>query len=462
VINYPSHIINLLGEIVMSKPVHPIALFRLSVLGPLTSRLDIERGEIKRCIKQLSTQTYSIPNSKRVYISAKTIQRWYYCWLKHGIDGLSPKTRSDKGTCGIPATIQDNVLSLKQEQPSRSIPTIITMLEHNGVVARKSLARSSVHRFLKKKSLSARSKTVTENIERRAFEAQHAGDIWYGDVMHGPMLQTAKGGIKTYLVTIFDDASRLVCHSKFCLSEKAIVIEHVLKEALLKRGLPHKLIVDNGPAYRAETLQAICARLKIHLIYGRPYEPQSKGKLERWHRTVREKFLAECRLDLIDSLEAFNARLWIWLETVYHNTPQTGLPEKLTPSQRYQQDLEIIKPLGHFADKLDDYFYHRVQRRVKKDGTVSVDGKLYEVPYQLAQQTIVMVIDPYTNDATHVESLDFEKLGDVSRLDKQENLTRKRARPQAQSCITTKNKSSFIEDLYESAKDKFNITEEND
>ena len=56
--------------------------------------------------------------------------------------------------------------------------------------------------------------------------------------------------------------------------ESALDIEGVLKQALLKRGVPIKLVVDNGAAYRAHTLQGICARLGIHLVYCRPYAPE--------------------------------------------------------------------------------------------------------------------------------------------------------------------------------------------
>ena len=93
-----------------------------------------------------------------------------------------------------------------------------------------------------------------------------------------------------------DDASRLIAHSAFCLGETALDIEGVLKQAILKRGLPKKLVVDNGACYRSRTLQEICARLEIRLIYCRPYAPEGKGKLEKWHGRFRSCFLNE--LDL--------------------------------------------------------------------------------------------------------------------------------------------------------------------
>jgi putative transposase len=69
---------------------------------------------------------------------------------------------------------------------------------------------------------------------------------------------------KAYLVSLMDDASRLIPHSAFCPGESALDIEGVLKQAVLKRGRPTRLVIDNGAAYRAKTLQGICARLDIH------------------------------------------------------------------------------------------------------------------------------------------------------------------------------------------------------
>jgi hypothetical protein len=75
------------------------------------------------------------------------------------------------------------------------------------------------------------------SIASRSFTAAHANDIWYGDVLHGSKALARRRQRKTYLVTLFDDASRLVPHSELCLAESALEIEGVLKQAVLKRGI---------------------------------------------------------------------------------------------------------------------------------------------------------------------------------------------------------------------------------
>lgn len=257
--------------------IDPKALFRLSVLGPIVSRERLEHGELQQLIRELATREYAIPDSERRRLGEKTIQAWYYAWRKDGIQALSSKVRVDRGQSKITASVQEAVLAAKRENPRRSVRQIVRLLEAAGVVASDTLSRSATHRLLQQHGLSRMIGSASLVDEKRSFNAEFAGSIWYGDVMHGPHVPVKGRLRKTYLVSLIDDASRLVAHSAFCLGETALDIEGVLKQAVLKRGLPSRLIVDNGAAYRSNTLQGICARLGIHLIFCRPYRPEGKG-----------------------------------------------------------------------------------------------------------------------------------------------------------------------------------------
>jgi len=262
---------------------------------------------------------------------------------------------------------------------------------------------------------------------------------------------TGSGMRKTYLVSILDDASRLICHSAFCFGETALDIEGVLKQALLKRGLPKKLLVDNGAAYKSGSLQSICARLKIRLIYCRAYEPEAKGKLERYHRTFREQFLNEVHAHKITNLADLNARLWAWVEHAYHQNQHNGLNGK-TPLARYREDLAHITQLRIRSDALDEIFYHREKRKVRKDATVQLDGQMYEVPHQYAGKTITLVIDPHVSKALYIESTEGKRLEAVTLLNKASNLNRMRQRPE----ITEQLEIPHLMDAVEYAFDAYN------
>jgi putative transposase len=411
------------------KEIHPVALFRYSVLGPLVSRAELQRGELKATLRELAARHYDIPGSRNSLVSEKTIEAWYYAWRRGGIDALTPKVRSDRGQSKLDPAVQAAILAAKRQNPRRSIRTIRRLLERQGMVPKDTLSRSAIHRLLQAHGLSRPSGSASEPEERRAYVAEYAGDIWYGDVMHGPRVPIGGRLRKAYLVSLMDDASRLITHSAFCPSETALDIEAVLKQAVLKRGLPVKLVIDNGPAYRAKTLQGICARLGIHLIYCRPYAPEGKGKLERWHRTFRNQFLSELDTARLRDLSDLNARLWAWLETVYHGAPHGGLQGQ-TPLQRYQQDLPRVRTLGTLAARLDELFYHRIQRTVRKDGTVSYQDERFEVPYELSGRAVFLVVDPHTRTVLGVEDADGQAIGAATPLDALANVNRQRRKPQ--------------------------------
>jgi len=409
------------------KELDKMALFRLSVLGAMVSRERLQRGELQQLIRELAQREYAIPDSRRTRLGEKTIEAWYYAWKRDGIEGLVPKTRTDRGLSKLAPEIQESILNAKRDNPRRSIRQIQQLLENSGV-SNDVLSRSSIHRLLQTHGLSRITGSASLLTEKRSFTAEFAGSIWYGDVLHGPAVPTTNGMRKAYLVSLMDDASRLIAHSAFCLGETALDIEGVLKQAVLKRGLAKKLVVDNGAAYRSATLQGICARLGIHLIYCRPYAPEGKGKLERWHRTFRDQFLSELDTAQVLDLSDLNARLWAWIERIYHQTPHSGL-NGLTPLARYQQDLVKIRTLGLRAAKLDAIFLHRVARFVRKDGTVSYEGKRFEVPYELSGQTVQLVVDPHTEIVVGVENNEGESLGLATPLDALSNLQRERRKP---------------------------------
>ena len=145
------------------------------------------------------------------------------------------------------------------------------------------------------------------------------------DVMHGPSVFVGdRTKRKTYLIAYLDDATRVIPYGAFALAENTRAFLPVLKQALLRHGLPQRLYVDNGAHYRSQHLTLVCAKLGIALIHARPYRPQGKGKIERWFKTVRAQLLTRLSADDTRSLEALNRRLWAWVEGEYHHAPIAG------------------------------------------------------------------------------------------------------------------------------------------
>jgi putative transposase len=407
------------------KPIHPLALFRLSVLGELVSRPLFVRGELKAILRELAQKEYAIPNSQHTRLSEKTIESWYYAYKHGGVEALAPKRRKDKGFSKIPKHLQQAIIQAKQENPNRSLNTLMDLLRLKQLEGADQLSRSSVYRLLNSKGLS-HPIALPVHKELRRFEAGYPGDIVYGDVMHGPKAIINKKVKKSYLVSLMDDKSRLIWHSAFCPSETALDIEGILKQALLRRGIPKRLVIDNGAAYRSHSLQGICARLGIQLIYCKPYAPEGKGKLERWHRTLRGQFLSELAPQNLYSLPELNQLLWAWIDTLYHPKPHSALAGQ-TPLALWQDGLDQVSTLGTRAYQLDELFYHRIIRKVRKDSTISWLGKTYDVPYELTGKKITVVVDPHQQQALFIEDADHNNIGAVTPCDVQANRRAKRA-----------------------------------
>ena len=439
------------------KPVHPVALFRLSVLGQLVSRQNLARGELKAIVKELALKHYDIPGSRHTLLSEKTIEAWYYAWKKHGIDALEPKRRIDRGQSKIPEVLQVALIKAKQENPRRSLNSLLKLVQLQQLQGAHALSRSSVYRLLLSRGLS-RPMGTSQPKELRRFEADYPGDIIYGDVMHGPKVVINGKTQKSYLVSLMDDKSRLILHSAFCPGETALDIEYVLKQALLRRGLPKRLVIDNGAAYRAHSLQGICARLSIQLIYCRPYAPEGKGKLERWHRTLRDQFLIELRPQKIYTLDEINSLLWAWIDQLYHPTSHSSLDGK-TPLAVWQSYLEFITPLGTLAHQLDALFYHCIQRKVRKDGTISYQGQYFEVPYCLSQKTVIVVIEPHHKQALYIEDEQGKRIGEVTPLDLQKNRNYKRAQPSNSPTPITASSTSLNELALEKQESRLSLSQ---
>jgi hypothetical protein len=105
---------------------------------------------------------------------------------------------------------------------------------------------------------------------------------------------------------------------------------------------------------------------------------------------------------------------------------------------RFEHDLGKLRTITQHAGQLDEIFYHREIRKVRKDGTISFEGNYYEVPFDLVRQTVFLVFEPHHKQPLYVESQDGEYLGAVTVLYRLANHHRKRVRAldQNESAVT--------------------------
>jgi putative transposase len=361
-----------------------VATFRFGVISDLVVSHTLERGERERILREKGQRQWAIPYSRRTRISVSTLALWVRRYERGGrkLKALYPQGRADIGQSRVlDEEVAQGLINVKKEYPKATVAGLIQALRERKLIdpwAR--VCPTTVYRFLKGQGLLA---AVPQAIkDRRRFEAEWPNDLWQSDMMFGPTAKVEGRQRKTFLFAFLDDMSRLVPHAQFYLSEGLTSYLDCLRQALLKRGLPRRLYVDNGPAFRSQHLAQITASLGIALIHSTPYQPEGRGKVERWFRTVREGFLSQWRGEELGDL---NRSLRRWLEETYHRRVHSVTGQM--PMERFSSHLECVRPV---PPNLEDFFRKRALRNVAKDRSVALNGRLYEAPLCLLGKRVTL------------------------------------------------------------------------
>ena len=365
-----------------------VGLFRFSVIGPLING-ELVRGERKKKIAELSKRVYTIPGSYRRSIGKGTIEEWLLLYRKHGLEGLYPKERKDRGACrSLKPDILDTIIRLKREQPRRPMALICQDLYQQGILETPRQPLSTLYRYLAHLNL----KQAAIKKEMKRYQTRFANELWQADVMHGPRVPHKPGGPgkKTYLFAVIDDASRLIVGAGFYPSEKLIHLKTTFRDAVRTYGVPGKFYVDNGRIFKARELEVACAKINTILIYATPYYPAGKGKIEKYFRRVRDQFITGLRT--VRSLEELNQTFQLWLAEQYNRAPHAGI-EGEVPLKRYLRLAEghIRRVPAHIH--LEELFYKQETRIVNKDATFRINNVLYEAPEHLINNKIEVFFD---------------------------------------------------------------------
>ena len=375
-----------------------LALFRYGLIAPLVIE-PLARGELTRRAEEIASRQYDIPDSRRRALSVDTLLEWAKRYRQRGLDALSPKPRQDRGKPrAITPQLAALIERLKRENPHRTGTTLLRELALSSGKNEPPLSSSTLYRFLKQRGLSERE--LLAPAARKKFEAEHANQIWQADMLFGPWVERPGGGrMQVFLHATLDDASRLIPHAQFYISQGLDACLDCLRQAMAARGVPSRLYIDNAKMYRSPQLARIAASLGTLIIHSRPYQPEGRGKIERCFRTVREQFLANLDPKRLLSLDALNERLQAWIESVYHRAEHSALAT--TPLLRWQKDIEQVRQLPPGAD-LRRLFLHRLDRLVRRDSTFLLHNRLYEAPAHLAGRTVEVRFDPVEGGVVEV------------------------------------------------------------
>jgi putative transposase len=366
-----------------------IALFRYGLIAPLVLE-ELPRGELTRRAQEIAARHYEIPSSQRTSVTVDTLLDWALRYRRGGFEALAPKPRQDRGQSRtITPPLADLIERLKRENPHRTGTTLLRELALVSGQNEPALSASTLYRFLKQRGLSARQLLAAP--AHKKFEAERSNQIWQSDMLYGPYVQRPGGGrMQAYLHAILDDASRLIPHAQFYASQGLEACLDCLRQAVASRGLPVRLYMDNAQIYRSPQLARIAAGLGVLIVHSAPYQPEGRGKIERFFRSTREQFLNNLDRKPTLFLEELNERLEAWID-VYHRTVHSALGT--TPLARWQRDIEHIRQLPPATD-FPRLFWHRLNRVVRRDSTFLLANRFYEAPSHLAGETVEVRFDP--------------------------------------------------------------------
>lgn len=392
------------------------ALNRFQMITPLLDE-KLDRAKKNELIHKIAEDNVK---------SVRTIQRYLAAYKESGFSGLRPTDRSSHVTSKLPDNFDEllaNACELKRQVPSRSVEQIIFILEGEDLVAPGVLKRSTLQRYLYnagfgKKQMKKYMEGQKSSTSRR-FCKPNRMMLTQADIKYGVgIVYKQNGKSKTaYLSSIIDDHSRYILASEWYDNQCEYVVEDIFRKAILKRGRFDKSYCDNGSQYISKQLKLSCSKLGIRIIHAKPYAGWSKGKIEKFHQVV-DKFIAEVKLQKVDSLSEIN-RLWqIFLEEGYHKKPHDGIKEYyqskgvsipdggISPEMEWNRD---SRPLVYIdANMVAEAFMYHCTRVVDKGGCISFKGRKYEVSESLIGATVEVAFDPndFTTLTIHYANMD--------------------------------------------------------
>jgi transposase InsO family protein len=370
------------------------AHFKFALIAPVIQGIhpDVSKAAY---YKRICEDPIRAPDGQMRMFKPKTVESWERLYRMGGMDALIRSPRNDKGqTRTLSNDCISEIYRIKEKFPKLNATQIHQSLQRNGFIAKNTSVRS-IQRFVKEQSLKP---PWTGTKERLAFETEYFGAVWQADSCYFPYIKEGAGKRRTYLIMIIDDCTRLIVSARLFYEDTAYNFQRVLKEAVAAYGIPHKIYVDRGSAYRNNQITLISDNIGSLLLHAPVRDGASKGKIERAFGTVKEKWLYGLEVSKIESIAEFNEALRGFIRT-YNLTLHSATGK--TPIDRFTETRGRIS-VPSSKEWLDEAFMNRVQRKVKSDSTISMGGVYYDAPMRFMGQTVEVRFLPGDLDKAYI------------------------------------------------------------
>lgn len=326
-------------------------------------------------------------------INRKTFYKWREHYRLYDEAGLlfplssAPHTVWNK----TPRWVEDLVVATKKqhlELGCRRLANLINAgFEERGSQVR--ITYRTVHRILQRRE-DAPTNPLVEKAQKgvwRFFEAIAPHKIWQMDILYAFKSEEGKW---VYVIAILDDHSRFVVHAKVTPRQRALDVVKVFREAVEQHGIPEMLLVDNGKQFKSKRFRDVCEVLDIEIRHSGAYHPQTKGKIERFFRTLRKEHL---QVYPFENLKKANQRLQEYLRTYTYVFTHAGIGDSV-PFRRF------LGKKGRALPKEFSWEIHlcirRLQRKVKADGCILLDKHRYFVSTPLIRSWVNVTVEEET------------------------------------------------------------------
>ncbi len=365
-----------------------VGLFRYALVRDAAD-LSLSKAERGRLLGAIAQREHVGPDGRVLRVGVTTLRRWIRAYRHGGFEALVPSPRVVEPRSS--PELLELAFAIKRERMDRTAAQVReVMLASAAGQPVPGLRTLQTH--LARHGLNVRGDGRSSGKVYGRFQASVRNELWTGDGLHGPKLAgTARRAV---LLAFIDDHSRLLVGWRWGTSEDVFGLEAALRPGLMSRGVPDQILVDRGSAFVSSQLLRACAVLGVKLIHASPRAATTKGKIERFFRTVRDQFLVE--IDDGVELAELNRLFSAWLEVVYHRRVHSETEQ--TPLERF--DAAGVPRLPTPA-LLREAFLWSQERMVTKTATVSLHANSYEVDAALAGRKVELVFDPF--DLTRIE-----------------------------------------------------------
>lgn len=410
--------------------IRAIGQAKFALIAPVVSGTFSEDNE-SDYFKRVAENELDWPDGTKRRYSWETIKDWYYTYRKNGIEGLYPKIRLDYGDSrSLSDTAKQRIVELIQEFPKITAVMVREKLIQEGVMTSNGASIATVQRFIKRGNL--RNGGTPQKKERRTWEFAHSCDGYEADTCHTFYIFDENGEYrKTYLIALIDNHSRMIVAAQFFFNDNSVNFQSVWKDAVLRYGKSKVMILDNGSTFKNKSTNYIAASLGTQLIYNPPYSPEGKAVIERFFRTIKDRWLNADHGSNYHSLNDLNSQLYKWLDE-YNRTIHKGLDDdpndNHAPLQRFMYDMKDIEPWmtankrqSEYSDWVDECFLHEEARKVNGDSTVVINHLSFDVPSQYIGIKVFIRYNPLTYGTVYLNDIANKKKIPLRRTDKVEN-----------------------------------------